>query len=338
MEITKSNPQEKASLQVGMTPSQQQQIAEVNQKMAQVLDTMRDNYAKLPADPKISDDASVITHVEFIQEGGIFTYLQRYEKPFRGFPFNETVQQVDAFKKLAKIVIQRFYASYRGSSIWAKIKLFLSLDLMQALAIGYLHAHHWQIRPHRLKPHMYCQCVRELHTVISNNSRDIFYDDELREAIRDSICMFLEFDNAYRFRFQDIMMELDKHALNENPLKEILRLIDLMIEREKAEPGKVRMADKWKMARELMALYLRINKPVLNKIKTLLLRLNIKEIEFTPEDKYYCEFRKDYNFGFMSRGAIPQRPIPKGIALSLTPPQEEVSPILQKAPEVGQTN
>ena len=187
------------------------------------------------------------------------------------------------------------------------------MDMLKTMALGYLHAYHWQIKRHRLKPFMYCKAVREVHTILSNHCRDIFPDDELREAIRDSLCMFLEFDNAYRFRFQDIIPEMDKRAMANEPLEELQRLFQLMIDREVAEPGKVKMADKWRMAKELMATFLKFNKPILYKIQQFLLRLDKLQIEFTEEDKYYCEFRKDYKFGFMTRGVIPVREVPKGL-------------------------
>jgi hypothetical protein len=320
MENTQSVSNQKATPFEGLTLEQQRQ--KVEEQMAKILFAMREPQEAEP--PKETDDASVITHVEFLPEGGMLTYLQRYEKPFRGFPFNGTVQQIDEVKKLAKIITQKFFSEFKKSSLLSKIKIFFSLDLLKTLVIGYLQAYHWQIKKQRLRPHMYSKCVRELWTEI-NNSRDILYDDNLREAVRDSLCMFLEFDNAYRFRFQDILPEMDKNALKSNPLREIKRLIDLLIEREVAEPGKVKMADKWKMFRRLIITFLRFNKPILKDIQRLLLRINLLEIEMTPEDRYYCEFRRDYKFGFMTRGAIPRREIPKGLPLKAPSTVEEIN-------------
>lgn len=303
------------------SPEQAQinQYQETMARMNQVVQGMRD-FPITQTVPQVTDDASIITHVEFIPEGGVFTYLQRYEKPFRGFPFNDTVQQIDEFKKLIKIITQKFFATFKKSSLWAKFKLFMSLDTMKSLGIGYLYAYHWQVRKHRLKPSMYCKSVRELHTILSNQSRDILYNDDLREAVRDCFCMFMEFDNAYRFRMQDILIEMDKTALLANPAKEIGRLLQLMADREVAEPGKTKMAEKWKMAKELICLFLRFNQSIANDMAKILSRIDLKEIELTEEDRYYCEFRKDYNFGFMTKGAIPRREVPKGLSTIQAPP------------------
>lgn len=283
------------------------QYVDTLSRMNQIVAIMRDEQPVQQQPP--TDDSSVITHVTFPPEGGALTYLARYDEPFRGFPLHDTVQSIDELKKLAKIILQKFLPYIKRASLWRKFTLLLALPHLTKLAECYLLAYHWHVKRYRLKPYMYCQSLRELWDTI-NRAKEI-ENEELREAIRDLMCMFLEFDNAYRFRFQDIVSELDKAALKKNTTKEILRLIDLLIEREVWEEGKTRMADKWKMMRELVHLFLLISPQKRRAIRDIILRADIEKIKPTKEDRYYCEFRKDYKFGFMIKENIPIRPVPK---------------------------
>jgi hypothetical protein len=284
------------------------QYVDTMQRMQYIAQAMRDEET-VPAPQKPTNDASVITHVEFIKEGGIFTYLARYDFPFRGFPLNDTVQSMDELKKLAKIIIQKFLPYVKNTSLFGKLTLLLSVNHLKKLAECYLYAYHWHVKRYRLKPYMYSQAVRELWDTIN---KSLVGNQDIKEAIRDLSCMFLEFDNAYRFRFQDIMPEMNIEAMKKDPGKEIGRLLDLMAEREIWEEKKTRMAEKWKMAKELISLFLRFSPSTKKIFVDMAIRMDLKRIELTTEDRYYCEFRKDYKFGFMQREGIPVREVPKG--------------------------
>lgn len=284
-----------------------EQYMDTMSRMNSITMAMREEQPPAQAPP--ADDASVITHVVFIPEGGVFTYLAKYDLPFRGFPLNDTVQAVDELKKFAKIIIQKFVPYIKSSSIISKIRLVLTVDHFIQLAECYLYAYHWKTKRIRLKPYMYCQCVRELFDTINKSNIE---NPELKEAIRDCLCMFMEFDNAYRFRMQDILPEINVAAIKKEPIKEISRLLDLLMEREVWEEGKTKMAEKWKMAKELICLFLRFKPSIKKYIVDMVTRIDLKRIEPTKEDRYYCEFRKDYKFGFMTRENIPIREIPKG--------------------------
>ncbi len=303
------------SLELQNTNTQYQQYVDAMQRMNFVVATMREDQSA-PAGQTPTDDASIITHVVFPPTGGILTYLARYEYPFRGFPYNDTVQSIDELKKLAKIIVQEFLPYAKKTSLLGKLRLVLSIDHLTKLAECYLHAYYWHVKRYRLKPNMYSQSVRELWQVI-DKSGDVITKVETKEAIRDIVCMFLEFDNAYRYRVQDVLVELDKNALKKDSEKEILRLIDLLIGREVHEEGQVKMVDKWRMSKELLKFYFRFNKKAIKAIGSILERLNLKEIEFSIEDRYYCEFRKDYKFGFMTREKLPIREVPKGSPLQV---------------------
>lgn len=121
------------------------------------------------------------------------------------------------------------------------------------------------------------------------------------EDERDVFTFFLEADHAYKYRFQDIVSELKKEAFKSNPLKETIRLIDLMISRD--SPG---LVVKWQMLKKtIVPLYYYIklfNKKLYNQLLRMVEDLDIEKIKPTKEDIFWMnEMDSSYNFRGLSR-------------------------------------
>jgi hypothetical protein len=68
-------------------------------------------------------------------------------------------------------------------------------------------------------PHKYSRPIRELHrafTAIRSREGEPEMKAKWTE-MRDIICLFLEFDDAYRFRFMELMLEYDKEQAKFTP-------------------------------------------------------------------------------------------------------------------------
>jgi hypothetical protein len=101
-------------------------------------------------------------------------------------------------------------------------------------------------------------------------------------------------DNAYRFRAQDILSELNQVSLKKNPIKELLRLLDLIQSRESAQEVK----DTWTLLKYIVKFYLRFDKNLKSIIVHSLSNLDLDKVKLIINDKLYCIPRKDYTFGF----------------------------------------
>lgn len=101
--------------------------------------------------------------------------------------------------------------------------------------------------------------------------------------------LILEFDDAYRFRLQDLLGELNKQNLILNPRKELKRLIDLGIQREHWEG----VQGKFKSWKKLINL---IPKKILNKIVLVLLELDMDKVKLDESDMDWA-VDKPYDFG-----------------------------------------
>lgn len=275
--------------QVGSTPviSKQETILQSMRTMRTIVDEMSETS---PARTAVMTDTTKLKEVVFPNDGGVLTFIDGYEHPYRGFPYFEQVERVNDIKKIARKVFGKVYGAAQGIG---KLKLMALLPMMQPLIEGFRYAFWYHTSKYRMKPMRYSQPVRELYKAW-NTLGD---SEEIREW-RDITCLVLEFDNAYRYRFQDVVSELNKEDLKKNPAKEITRMIKLLCERE-TESDSVAM---WKQREKLVYFVLKFSKENLKMVQGVLLAINLDEIMLNVNDRYFCAMRKDYHFGFCLRG------------------------------------
>lgn len=144
---------------------------EDNQKIAFALKEMRLSGSELGFEKET--EPMYVREIRLPKEGGIYTVFEGMP-PRKGFPINESVDAADHAKK-AIMSILKTPMILLLPFCWKKF-------LREIAKI---------VAPHRLKPERYCTSVREVYRVIKN------------ENLRDVACVVLEFDSAYRYRFQD---------------------------------------------------------------------------------------------------------------------------------------
>uniref|UniRef100_A0A7V3JAA4 Uncharacterized protein n=1 Tax=candidate division CPR3 bacterium TaxID=2268181 RepID=A0A7V3JAA4_UNCC3 len=288
-------------------PEKEQKREEVNpqqafienwQKMNMIIQAMRETPAL--SDVKREEenqDVFPLTKVEFPEEGGILTYMEGQEYPYRGFPYFEFVETMDKIKKIVKGMVSGIYHNiYKGNK--AKLLTFLSIAwAIKRIFYAGVYTFYRLIERFKIKPIRYCQAIRELYRAFSIERKDEKPKiKELRIMLRELMCMILEFDNAYRFRFQDLMEEFNKENFKKSPIKELNRLIDIAISREKTQELK----DMWTLMK-MGLLYLKIDKKLEKMLVDVFSQIDLEKVKLTIEDKSYCRPRKDYSFGFMQK-------------------------------------
>lgn len=284
----------------GLNPEARQALInfEVYQRnmaiMAQISAQMKE-VPILPSEIPPENDRNALQRVEFPEEGGVLTYMEGYELPYRGFPLAEIVEKIDVMKKLAKASLSGLYHALKDRRLML-IVLFPAIFVFRDLIYSGVYTFYRLIERFKLKSVRMSRCMRELHRAFSaDRPREGEKMTTLRTMLRDVICNVLEFDNAYRFRAQDIFAEIDSIALKRSPVKELTRLLTLMQSRETTQE----IRDTWKLARMFVSLYLRFDRKLLRMIVDVLSSINIEQFKLTPEDIQFCVKRKDYVFGCM---------------------------------------
>ena len=290
-------------------PTTQDAFQRNMQLMNTIIATMKE-IPELPSEaPK---DVSPLEKVEFPDEG-VLTYMSHqdgtmevkgkivdayksHDYPYKGFPFYEFVDKIDLIKKISRAVLSGFYHRFKARNKFQLIFLIPAIWFFKDLVYVGIYTFHRMIDRFKIKPIRYCIAVRELYRTLDYAP---FNEDkktkDLRLMLKDLLCMILEFDNAYRYRFQDVISEINLDAVKKNMIKEVNRLLDILSEREQTQDIK----DTWTLLKLFFTYYLKIDKRVYSIIQNALFQLNIEKVKLDEGDKYYCTPRKDYKFGFM---------------------------------------
>lgn len=275
-------------------------LFESTRKMNMIANEMREqnpNLVELEVSKEKGDNYA-LEKVEFPFEG-VYTQMTNQKFPYKGFPFYEFVEKIDVVKKIGRSCLSGFWHSFKNTN---KIRLiflipviFFSRELFYAGVFTLFRF----LERYRLKQNKYCTAVREVYRAFSETK--IKGEDEkmkeFRLMLRLVICMILEFDNAYRYRAQDIFPEIDKEKLKKNSIKELHRVIDIMAQRENTQTIK----DSCFLLKKFVSWYLRFDRKLLNMVKEILLEVNLKQVSLDEMDKSYCLVRKDYTFPFMPK-------------------------------------
>lgn len=249
--------------------------------------------------------------IEYPPEGGMFVYYKGHPFPEKLFPFPEAIYCIDPVKR-AIVNTLRFFKESRLAQVLAGLSLFLPGRKKMLISYMYLFASFAEVTVQkiRLKPEGYCRsarnvfkagmAVRELFPADGKSfSEDEYTDNKyMIEVFTHTLCSIWEFDSAYRYRFQDVLSNLDKVAFDKNPVREILRLMDIAMQRESI--GK--LTSNLKGMR--MALkFLLLNKTVKKILKTFVANLEPAELVLDDGDRYWCYQFGDYEFEGLTKEA-----------------------------------
>jgi len=203
---------------------------ENSKRMQSIIREMK-QIPELPSE--VPKDQAGIEKVELPESGGVITHMTGYDYPFRGFPFYEFVERIDFIKKISRGALSGLYHEIKSLNKFWYLTLLPAIWFLVPLVYAFLYAFHRLIVRSLIKPKMYSEAIRELYRAFDED--DIGEDGKtrlLRTWLRDITCMILEFDNAYRFRFQDVIEDLDKENLKKDPAGELAKLFTSMQSRE----------------------------------------------------------------------------------------------------------
>lgn len=233
-------------------------------------------YKPVEFQPKDRENAQ-IEDIKFGEDGGIRTYLKGKPYPARFHSEGRVMDSIAAYKKILPLIAR----NAKGFNALITL-LFLKGNLN---IFNDWFKRYFELYPIRCKEEHYSTPVRELRRVLKDYFNNIPY-------VLDAISVILEFDSAYRYRFQDIAMEINKVEFNKKPLKEIKRLTDLWTEREVTKSGIYSLRKLFPLFR----VYLMFSPKKVKLLKDIINNVNIDEIKFNEEDEHYIKYYGDYNF------------------------------------------
>ncbi len=236
---------------------------------------------------ELQQDVKVVERFEILDKG-CQLWVRGEKYPIRGNTPATKVVVLTQYKRMVPMWINFLFGRNDNYSNFAKKNKFqqaiilLGMLVYQEFFINWL----WYgLQDLYADVNFYGQPVRELYRVLDGKLRDI-------------ICAVLEYDTAYRYRFQDIVGELNKENFKKSPFKEIERLADIARGRECQEHDDKQVLGLLKLIKfvPVFIWYLRINRKLLKKIQEVVEKLDINEVKLSVEDTYWTNQYKDYNF------------------------------------------
>jgi len=234
-----------------------------------------------------------IDQVKLPKEGGVLTYYKGVPHPAEGFPIIDTVYRIDDAKRYIGGMMSGFREMFSHNKFKTILFFLVFRKQCNQLAIGLIKSIWRQLKIHQIYPIRMCRVAREAWRVF-----DTFdygnQGDPNRNAniimIRDLVTLILEFDDAYRFRLQNVFCELDHTAFEKNPYRELSRLAQLGESREATH----RIKGLWRVA-GIGFRFMRFH-PARKYIIKFFDRLDIQKIKMTEADTYYARLKPNYKW------------------------------------------
>ena len=214
----------------------------------------------------ITAEAVLVERIDYPESGGQLTYFIDHPYPEKRVVFPEAIYCLDAVKRLLLNILRLKLVFFKTETIKS-----LCWHTLRRIAFA------------KEYENKYCDSGRELMRVLRKL--------EVDERIIATICLICEYDNAYRYRAQDLFKELDKDFFYKHPISEIIRLCKLGQSREVDENNKV----KWNSFKYI-ALTLLIPK-VRRLAKEFVREIDLDKMKQSIEDCYWSWHWGYYNFG-----------------------------------------
>jgi hypothetical protein len=251
-------------------------------------------------------NSAVVDYEERPTEGGILIHLIGYKYPYDGLPDAESVERFRIVKKIFFYLLTtiRKKALISLGLIYIMPR-FITKHLFNSIADYFYMLNWWVMYYIVLKPDKYCRSVREIYralTVVADREKE----ESMKKLIgiaRDIVCMFIEQDSAYKFRFQDIMAEADVCKLRRGGLgmiREIQRLVAILKRRE-LFPTYAEL--KWGNLQRLIVPMLMVTE-IRHYAQAFFKEVDFNKLTPKENDLYFTSMRLDYEFGDVP---LPQR-------------------------------
>ena len=202
-----------------------------------------DAFKNKPADlgGKLGGNEMPLEHFEGFEyppEGGILSKYKVYRFPTKGIPIAPALIALGTVKK---IILYAFdFLGISPVRYFVGLAFFLPKKLREKMLYhaikNFMFIADWTMNQWYLEPDMMCTMAREVHFKVKQYIMGLElpdYKERLWLKLLCVLCHVLEYDSAYRYRAQDILMAVDKVALRNNPGKEVARLLKVAMTRER---------------------------------------------------------------------------------------------------------
>lgn len=217
----------------------------------------------------------VLEKVEYVPFQGIMIYCQNALYPKKGFP---TVESVFAVNVVKTLTIQFFVLS-PVLLLFGKDKVLSAYNEIANRAMdGY-----------RLQDFYLCKASYAIFLTIFHFLKAMKVKERIAIVAANNIAHIFEYDDAWRYRLQDLITETSFEELKKNPQKEIDRVLGIYLSRDFCPPINK------KVKGFVFGVKLSLRIPFIK--RAFINSLHLDNAKFDEGDWYWVCQRNDYLFG-----------------------------------------
>lgn len=235
-------------------------------------------------------------HVEYPPEGGIYVYYKGMPFPKKGFPFPEAVWQNDIMKRIVMTMIKSFASKSMILPImsFAILPWKVKVRALERILNNLFRVTDWLTRDSYLKEERYSNPARALRIAVRAFLLDLGITEGTSKEIALLVANVIEYDDAYRYRIQDIMTETSKIGLTEWPLREVRGLMKIFLKREKA-PNAATNIKALGLLATIGLMHPRVRRAFRSAIRAIDIH-TFAWLQLDDADRYQVLFRGDYDY------------------------------------------
>lgn len=255
----------------------------------------------------------IIENVEYPPDGGILTKIYGCPYLFKGYPDGKVIEMIGLSKAMISLIPKEtagrflsfrvffvFLFIFRRKLFWHFLRTYFGAIYDTVIKKVEPREKIRYCRPARTLRNCFIQAVREKYDFEIEGDLGLqttthyFGEREFLIVLAyviELFCIIIEYDSAYRLRFQDIVPILNVKEFDKNPRKEISNLFNVLIERERSEM----MKSKWKKLRKIADGALRVKK-IREFFKHFISLVDFDQVKMDEHDTYFSLRRKTYDF------------------------------------------
>lgn len=237
----------------------------------------------------------VFDHVEYPDDQAILAYYVGMKYPVKGLPYEEACNAVNIVKRMAMV-----YTAFANKDMllpalgFALLPYKRKLRQLSRMLETFVRLAEWPLTPYYLKEQYYCKTAKELLYLVRTFLTKLGIDEQLANRVGQVVAMFMEYDNAYRYRVQDILSETTKERLLKHPITELKRLIAIFNEREQSTELAT-VGGKFNAVFRMLSFA--FYHPKFKAAFTDALQASqFSNLQFDEADRHHCLNRNDYQF------------------------------------------
>ena len=255
----------------------------------------RDVYEHEDTIKKISKEAGydfIVKHLDFRRDTGILVYYEGAEYPKKGGTEPEAMFAINIMKK---IIVHPTRLLLNWELYPTVILFLLKTKKGKAKFLNKVLNVYNEISTRAIEGVLIKRCYmtptgKAIDMLVYKTLINLGVDEVIANNFARYFACLLEFDDAYRYRFQDTMSEVNEDELFKHPAKEFIRVLKIYQSRD-IEGISSKMAI-LEPAIKILFKFKWFTKAFMSALKD----INIKDMQMDVSDIYWTNMRSDYKF------------------------------------------